>query len=324
MSYSIVRDKALYRQICETQDIPLFSQAWWLDEVCTPEQWEVLVLLREKSVIATMPIYRPYKGAIFMPPYAATMGIWIRRVDEAISAEAALSREHHIMELLIDSLPNVRYFSQRFAPAITNWLPFYWKGYLQTTRYTYQMVLPNDRSSVLLQMRKRMRNDIINAQERHHIAVRTDISADDAIRLIAMSMSRQGLSLKHPKVLRRIITSSIDRRQGRLYGAYLPTGELICASFIAWSHHTAWLIASGADPNYRAFAPQALVRWRSILELPSEITLVDFEGSMIKGVERSYRSFGGIQTPYFEISKGRLTIAHRLFGRLSQKIKHRG
>ena len=29
----------------------------------------------------------------------------------------------------------------------------------------------------------------------------------------------------------------------------------------------------------------------------------DFEGSMIEGVERSYRAFGAIQTPYFSITK---------------------
>lgn len=41
------------------------------------------------------------------------------------------------MNYFIDNLPKFDYFNMNFHYSITNWLPFYWRGFKQTTRYTY-------------------------------------------------------------------------------------------------------------------------------------------------------------------------------------------
>ena len=46
-----------------------------------------------------------------------------------------------------------------------------------------------------------------------------------------------------------------------------------------------------------------------------DIHTFDFEGSMLEGVEGFFRSFGGVQTPYFRLSKGYIG----LWGRLRRK-----
>jgi hypothetical protein len=38
----------------------------------------------------------------------------------------------------------------------------------------------------------------------------------------------------------------------------------------------------------------------------------NFEGSMLPGVERFFREFGAIQTPYFTITRGKISLSDRL------------
>lgn len=50
-----------------------------------------------------------------------------------------LSEEKQLMTELTEQLPRFDLFRQNFHYSITNWLPFYCKGFQQTTRYTYRL-----------------------------------------------------------------------------------------------------------------------------------------------------------------------------------------
>ena len=68
-------DKEKYRLLCETtNNIPIFSQAWWLDAVCGETNWDVILIEERNQIVAAMPFYRPLKHVISMPSYTQTMG----------------------------------------------------------------------------------------------------------------------------------------------------------------------------------------------------------------------------------------------------------
>ena len=46
----------------------------------------------------------------------------------------------------------------------------------------------------------------------------------------------------------------------------------------------------------------SLAMWRSIQFSASVSEIFDFEGSMIKPIQRFFRGFGALQTPYFSIT----------------------
>ena len=60
-----------------------------------------------------------------------------------IPSKRNLKNEHSLYAALIEQLPKTAHFIQDFAPTVTNWLPFYWKNYQQTVRYTYIIALEN-------------------------------------------------------------------------------------------------------------------------------------------------------------------------------------
>lgn len=59
----------------------------------------------------------------------------------------------------------------------------------------------------------------------------------------------------------------------------------------------------GGDPALRNSGATSLCMWEAIRFAATVTKSFDFEGSMIEPVERYFRAFGAIQTPYFSVSK---------------------
>ena len=59
----------------------------------------------------------------------------------------------------------------------------------------------------------------------------------------------------------------------------------------------------GGNPDLRNSGAQSLCMWEAIKFASSLNLSFDFEGSMIEPIERFFRNFGAIQTPFFCIYK---------------------
>ena len=88
-------------------------------------------------------------------------------------------------------------------------------------------------------------------------------------------------------------------------------GRLHAAAFIVWQESSAWYLAGGGDPALRKSGAHSLILWEAIRYVSQYTDTFDFEGSMIPGVERFFREFGAIQTPFFTITKGKLSLLNR-------------
>ena len=65
---------------------------------------------------------------------------------------------------------------QNFHYGITDWLPFYWEGYRQTTRYTYMLKDIRNTKAILGNMSFNIRRNITKARDKYHITVKKGIS----------------------------------------------------------------------------------------------------------------------------------------------------
>ena len=49
--------KEAYRQFCEREkEVPIFSQPWFIDAVCEPFGWDIIMVKKGDEIAATMPI----------------------------------------------------------------------------------------------------------------------------------------------------------------------------------------------------------------------------------------------------------------------------
>ena len=306
-------NKDKYRHLCKTElSIPLFSRDWWLDIVCGEDNWEVLLIEKDQHVIATIPLYKPLKDIVSMPPYTQTMGPWLAEEKKGPKYTTVLGRRQTLCKELIDLLEPCKSFLQNFNYAITDWLPFYWKGFKQTTRYTYILEDISSSNTTLENLSTNIQRNISKAKNKNGVTVRRGIAINDFLKVQQSTFERQGLSPKSQKVLVLLIEECKKRNQGELWGGYDSEGHLHAAVFVAWQESSAYYIAGGGDTKLRNSGAHSLVMWEAIQYVSTFTNRFDFEGSMIPGVERFFRGFGATQLPYFTITKGKLSLLDRI------------
>lgn len=320
VSSSLAKEK--YRRLCQTEPtIPIFSRDWWLDAVCGEDCWQVLLVEQKEQILLALPIYTPIRRVATMPAYTQTLGPWFAPEASDMKYTSRLGQRQALCKAVLPALTGYAHFYQHFHYDVTDWLPFYWNGYQQTTRYTYRFCDLTDLDALWKQMSPNIRRNIIKARDKHQITVRRGVSEQELIDLQQQTFRRQGCAVpQDPELLRKLVHVCRMRGQGDVWGGYDPEGRLHAAIFVVWQESSAWYLAGGGNPSLRDSGAHSLVLWEAIRALAGVTRRFDFEGSMLPGVERFFREFGALQTPYFALTKGKLTLWHRAMIKLKKLI----
>lgn len=298
--------KQKYRIHCENElTIPIFSKAWWLDATAG-DNWDVVIVESNNEIIASLPFVKKKNKfgltLLTQPPLTQHLGPWLKFSSDKYASR--LGQEKDLIQDLYKKLPNHDYYHQNWHLKRTNWLPLYWMGYSQTTRYTYRI---NDLSNLDLiwaDLQKNSRKSIKRCIEDLGIVVRTDLDIDAFLKLNRQVFYRQGMEVPYnDDLVYRIDEATSKNNAKQIFIAEDPEGRHHGAMFLIWDSDSAYALMGGSDPELRRSGAISLVRWEAIKFAAGVTKHFDFEGSMIEGVERSYRAFGAIQTPYFSITK---------------------
>lgn len=300
------RRKSAYRALCESEStIPLFSQAWWLDAVAGEEHWDVALVEKGGKVLASMPYVQHRRKPMVLlgqPPLTQTLGPWLR--NTGAKQATRLSRQKDLMGRLIGALPRYDHFRQNWHHSQTNWVPFFWAGFSQTTRYTYRIPDLSDGKKVWDGLQTNIRTDIKKAQSRFGLHVRTDLDVGDFLKLNVQTFERQGKRLPYSAgLVERLDAACRGRRARQIFIAEDSEGRRHAGAYVVWDSNSAYYLMGGGDPELRNSGATSLCIWESIRFAATVTRSFDFEGSMIEPVERFFRAFGAEQTPYFAVSR---------------------
>jgi len=296
--------KTRYRKLCsEEPSIPLFSQAWWLDALAD-DGWDVVLVESGGQIVASMPfVIRKWFGRIILglPPLTQTLGPWIREVDGKQASR--LARQKDLMQQLIAALPRYDHFSGNWHFSQTNWLPFYWAGFTQTTRYTYRLPDLSNQDTLWSGLRENIRTDIRKAEGRFGLRVRNDLGFDAFLHLNIQTFERQGKDLPYSKnLVARLDEACVEKDARRIFIAEDSQGRAHAGIYLVWDQNSAYYLMGGGDPELRKSGATSLCLWEAIKFASTVTKSFDFEGSMIEPRERFFRAFGAEQTPYFAVS----------------------
>jgi hypothetical protein len=289
------------RELNETNT--LFEQPWWLDAVA-PNAWDAVQVSRGDEVVARLAYVAKNKRgltALSMPPLTLTLGPWLAPSTAKYANQ--LTQQKELMTSLIEQLPPCDYFSQYFHPSVTNWLPFYWQGFEQTTRYTYVIEALDDLERVWSQFQNSVRGHIRKAQKQ--LVVRTDV--EDIERFLdinALTFKRQGLELPYSRdVVRRLDAACAEHQARKMFFAEDARGRIHAVLYFVWDNTSAYALMGGADPELRNSGADSLLTWEAIRFAATMAKTFNLAGSMIESVEHFNRAFGGVQTPYFHVTR---------------------
>jgi hypothetical protein len=221
--------------------------------------------------------------------------------------EQRLAYEKKIFNYFIKNLPFYKSFDMRFYYNVDNWLPFYWKGFTQSTCYSYEIALNRTQADIENDFNSPLRNKIkkTKALVKNGTLKIVTPHIKDFIRVCSMSYKRQGLIMPFTEdfLIRRSEVME-SQKQSLLMGALLDN-RLVSVLWLIWDNKRAWLNMAGDDPEYRKCAAAQLLSYEALFYAKNVLKTqyFDFEGSMIESVERTRRAFGAKQKQYFRIKK---------------------
>jgi hypothetical protein len=298
-----------YEIFCkEHPEIPLFMQAWWLDAVTLPEgkDWNVLFAEEEDKILGVMPYHLLKKWGfkiIVQPPLTQYNGVWID-YPEGIKLHKHYSFEKKVMDNLIDQLENlnISFYSQNYHNSFTNWQPFYWRSFEQTTRYTYQIKDLSNLDKIFENFSYAKQKHI--KKENDDLQTDFSLSADEFYEFHKECLKQKNASIEYTKKLfLSIYNEAIKRGQGNIIALRDKNKNLHSALFFVWDKSSAYALISAISPQLKNSGASSKIFWETIKFVSDKTKIFDFEGSMIKGVAESFQQFGAEQVPYFNISK---------------------
>lgn len=284
----------------------IFQQPWWLNALA-PNHWHEAIVEKNGEVIARLPyvVKKKYGLTILSkPPLTQTSGPWLKPSQAKYTNQ--LSEQKELMQELIEQLPDYDYFLSSFHYSITNWLPFFWKGFSQRTAYTYVLEDLSDLDIVWKGFRENIRREIRKAQKK--VTVRSDLGIEKFIQINEMTYQRQGQTFPYPvQVIRDLDAACVQHNARQIFFAEDTDGRVHAAIYLVWDKHSAYYLMGGGDPELRSSGATSLLMWEAIKFAANVTNKFDFEGSMIEPIERFFRAFGAIQKPYFVVTRAGTT-----------------
>jgi len=269
----------------------IFCRSWWLEAV-SPKGFDILVLRKGDRIVAGMPMIRcKFLGlkAIYMPPYAQVLGVLLAPQGSPYY-EKRLSNEMKVLTEFIKAIPTVDYFNAKFHYSFTNWLPFYWAGYKQTTLYTYIIPDLTNLDKVFSAFSYSKKRNIAKAEK--IVSVYEDLPAPDFYANHVLTLGKQGKQISYSfDRFKKMYDAAYKKMSGKTWYALDNEKNIHAAIFVIFDNKSAYYLISTIDPDFRNSGATTLLIKNAITYVSQYTKRFDFEGSMIPGVENSFRNF---------------------------------
>lgn len=280
----------------------IFQTDWWLD-IVAPNAWHAAKVEKEGRLVARLPYHIKQKRGLTLltsPPFTHAMGPWIAPSTAKYAKQ--LSQQKELLTELIEQLPPHDYFYQKFHYSFTNWLPFLWKGFSQTTAYTYILSDLTDLDKVWSGFQENIRREIRKAEKQVTVSVINDI--DLLYKITVETLHRNGIAYPYPyETVVNFDKGCAAYQSRRMFVAKDNQGRVHAAVYIVWDERSAYYLTGGSDVELRTSGAMSLVLWEAIRFASTVSKEFDFVGSMTEPIERFFRGFGATQTSYFILTR---------------------
>jgi hypothetical protein len=278
----------------------LFAHPYYLD-ACQAD-YDILACTDAGGIAGGIVLSKSKWGKYTNPLLCKYLGIIMRDFEGSRYRRETSGRK--VQSALVEAIGRKRSFNYMFHPSYTDWLPFYWAGYKQTTKYTYRIpLLPGSDPAVDFNSRLRGKINKIEKEEKYTITRHIDVDQADALMNKTFSHQKK----KNPfsrKWLDHYISSLRHRDLLDITGLVDQQGKLTCILGMLKGREAHYLVLNGIDHAVVSAGQNELLIHAALVKAREQgVSHFDFEGSMIRNVESFYRQFGGVLTPYFVIGR---------------------
>ncbi len=194
-----------------------------------------------------------------------------------------------------------------FPPKIKDFQPFIWQKYKVVPNYTYRLNLKNSFEFIKSHFDSKNRNVINKAIKENLLISENTLSKEDLFIFFKKTLQTTDANVYEPE-LKNIFLNFSDTNNSFSFEAR-KNNKLLGVVFCVFDKNTCYYLFGGVDKKSGIQGINNLLIEESIKKAKDlDCTLFDFEGSMIKGVEKFFRSFGPELVPYFTVNKAILPL----------------
>lgn len=301
--------KELFKKFSQQHEsLPFSLQYNWWNEV-VQQEWDIALVENQGEVKAIWP-YTINKSLGFIQlrtadftPYTGPFIVY----PDGQKNHRKYSFEKKILEELLLQFPKYHSFEQNCHLGFENTLPLIWKSWKQSTRYTYILENIGDLKQTYAGFADNIRREIKKAEKDLVILQGEDILP--VLEMMESTFSAQGMKMPAQKQVFKAIQNYMnDYSCGKIYYAKSSEQKTVAAIAIIWDHNSAYYLMGGADNAFKNSGAMSLLMWTAIQFSSSKVGTFNFEGSMIPGIERFFRGFGGELVPYHHLSHSNSTL----------------
>jgi hypothetical protein len=283
----------------------VFCYTWWLEAI-TKSNFKILVILEKDEIVAGIPIAYDDQNRINQPPVTRTLGVLYKHQGN-LSEHKQTSDQRRWLNSLLDHLPIENFVQLCMHHNFNDWLPFRWRGFKQTTRYTYLLNYGNKTIDILQKNLQSDKKKKINRAIRSGISVELSDDFELLYHFESLSYQRQGLKFRIPLDDLLLLDNAIKKNGNRkIFKAIDKLNRVHAMLYVAFNKRSAYALLSGSNANLRRMGGHTLVTWEAVKYFQDKVEYYNFGGSDIKLIEEHVRGYGGVMTQYFLIYNEKL------------------
>jgi hypothetical protein len=271
----------------------LFCTSWWLDAVA-PGCWQPNELVDDGAVVAAWPTVAR-KGRFGVEHAGAPLTPWL---GPLFGADLRRSLEDEITGRLLERIGRYAQLTARCSPAYDYWTPLYWRGFTQTTRYTWRIDDLSDLEATFSRLRNKVRGAVRRAQ-REGMTVESG-TLEDFLAIHSDTLERQ--HRQHDRAgrqaVRTIDPAAAERGARTILIARDSDGRATAGGYFVHDRRTTYYLMGGISADAATPYAVPLLLWTAIEQAAGRGTAFDFEGSMLRPIELLVRGFGGRPAAY--------------------------
>lgn len=292
-----------YRETSSAWDMPPFYRPEYLDLCYGQDEWIGITGMNGGQVRAIWPVGLMNKWGFsraLQHYFTPRSGIWT-------PGQGKLSMA--LVEDMIGELPSLNHFHQSFPVNFTGKNAMSLAGFHTEKRITYRLDLTIGEQALWENIRADYRNNKIGKAE-GLFTLKKGVATADFHRVHRLTYERQSMPIYYSMEFLddwyRLIR---EKAWGETYAAVDQNGNICSVAALLYGESTAWLLMAGDDPQFRKSGSGIWLLWQLIRQSAEEgHRTFDFLGSMVPGIARVRKQFGGIETPYWSFSKTRGVI----------------
>jgi lipid II:glycine glycyltransferase (peptidoglycan interpeptide bridge formation enzyme) len=251
-----------------------------------------------------MPYYikkRAIFTAITQPILTKRMGPYIK-YPKGMKYSSTFSWDKKIMDELIEQLPKVDIFKQSFDYNTTNLLPFHWKGYSLSMRYSY-IIEDLSNTDELFRSFSRSTKREIKIAIKNNIKIVDSSDVDKFYEINKITYKRQNIPMPYSLNLIKKIFKEAKKQDAIIMKFAVKDNAVYAVRLFLYDNKYLYALAGSSNRNIKLYGSEHLLDWEMIKFASKKGLSYDFNGSMLEGVESRIRSFGAIQKSYPVITK---------------------